>query len=204
MAGKPLTIGRSADNALVLEHGRVSREHAEVVLRMHSQPADIAVLLVDLGSKHGTAHRRLKLEHGAEVAVGHLNLVPRLPAGPVRLKPGDHDVLLAGEVWVRVGGVSIDHAATDDDDDAIPRPTRREHDVLVELCRPQYEGRDVAVPSNGTIGSRLVPPIGADRVSDLLSQLYAKYELHGTKEQNRIELIHLAINHRFVRPEDYA
>jgi hypothetical protein len=90
-------------------------------------------------------------------------------------------------------------------DDGLPAPTKRQRDVLVELCRPQFErGTAVATPSNAEIGARVQPPIRAARVSDLLSELYLKYDLRGTKEQNRISLADLALNHGFVRPEDYV
>ena len=40
-------------------------------------------------------------------------------------------------------------------------------------------------------------------MSDILSRMYLKYDLHDTKEQNRITLADLAITHRLVGPEDF-
>jgi hypothetical protein len=204
--GKPVTIGRSTDNTVALGHLLVSRDHAEVLLRVRNKPADTSVLLLDLRSKHGTTHRPLRLTTGAETPSGPLQPAPSQPAGPLRMQPGDHDVKLAGEVWIRIGGVPIDHGVTADRDYDVQEPTRRERDVLVELCRPQFgaAGVPVATPSNAQIGARVKPAIGAERVSDLLSQMYVKYDLHGTKEQNRFELVELALQHRLVRAEDYV
>jgi hypothetical protein len=77
--------------------------------------------------------------------------------------------------------------------------------VLVELCRRQFAEtqRHVVPPSNAEIGVKLTPPIKAERVSDLLSELYDKYGLRYAKEQNRLELIDLAIRGRLVRAEHY-
>ena len=61
----------------------------------------------------------------------------------------------------------------------------------------------MAPPSNGEIAARLEPPIGSDRVSDLLSELYRRYDLTGTKEQNRVQLVALAMRH-FVDAGDYG
>ena len=204
--GKPLTVGRSTDSTIAIEHLLVSRDHAEVVLRVGSTPPDTSVFLLDLRSKHGTAHRPLKTATGADTPSGPLQAAPSQPAGPLRMASGDHDVKLAGEVWIRIGGVPVDRGATGDRDYDLPDPTKREHDVLVELCRPQFgaAGSPVATPSNAQIGSRVKPSIGAERVSDLLSQMYKKYDLAGTKEQNRFRLVELALEHRLVRAEDYV
>jgi hypothetical protein len=205
-AGRPLTIGRSAENDIALAHPLVSRDHAEVLLRVRDRPMDASVFLLDLRSKHGTSHRPLKMSRGADSFSGPLRPAPSKPAMPLRLGPGDHDVKLAGEVWIRIGGVPVDFSATGDRDFDVPEPTKRERDVLVELCRPQFGaiGGPVATPSNAQIGARMKPRIGAERVSDLLSQMYVKYQLAGTKEQNRLELVELALEHRLVQAEDYV
>jgi hypothetical protein len=206
-AGKPVTIGRSTDSTICFEHLLVSRDHAEVLLRARRKPTDTSVFLLDLRSKHGTEQRQVELHNSAERAVMELQQVPSQPASPMRLEPGDHDVRLAGEVWIRIGGVRADPGATHErDDHQLPKPTPRERDVLVALCRPRFAAGavSVAAPSNAQIAATLKPPrISHDRVSDLLSQLYKKYQLHETKEQNRVSLIELALKHRFVGPADY-
>jgi hypothetical protein len=204
--GKPVTVGRSTDSTIAFEHLLVSREHAEVLMRARRKPSDTSVFLLDLRSKHGTEQRQVELQHGAERAIMELQPVPSQPASPMRLEPGEHDVRLAGEVWIRVGGVRVDPGATHErDDHQLPKPTPRERDVLVELCRPRFAAGagSVAAPSNAQIAANIVPRIGPDRVSDLLSQMYKKYDLHDTKEQNRVSLIDLALKHRFVGAADY-
>jgi hypothetical protein len=204
LAGEPITLGRAAKNTIVFDAQFVSREHAEVVLRTQDQPDEVSVLLLDEGSKHGTEHRPLALDE-TERPTAPLLPVPSQPALPLRLQPGEHDVRLAGEVWVRIGGVPVDRGDTDEHDYVVPRPTPREHDVLVELCRPRYQaGRHSATPSNAEIATRLVPMIGASRVSDILSQLYAKYGFNGTTAQNRLDVVDFAIEHRLVGPQDYV
>lgn len=204
-AGEPLTVGRANENAVMFDHVVVSREHAEILLRAHGKPGQASVMLLDLRSKHGTTHRAVTLERGATQPVGPLQLAPSHPAPPARLDPGDHDVKLANEVWLRIGGVRVDRGATGDRAFDVPAPTRRERDVLVELCRPRFfaAGTAVATPSNAQIAARLIPPIKSERVSDLVSQMYVKYDMTGTKEQNRVALVEFALEHRLVLPEDY-
>jgi FHA domain len=201
-ADRPITMGRSAGNDVVFESRLVSREHAEVVMRAHSRQADVSVWLLDLGSKNGTQYRPF-YDRGAGRPAARLRPAPRYPMGSLKLEPGDHDVLLAREVWVRIVGVPIDQDATDEHE-ILLQPTPRERDVLIELCRSRYRTVKAATPSNAEIGARLRPPIGAERVSDILSQLYVKYSLDGTKEQNRVALVDLALEHRLVGPEDYG
>ena len=205
LPGKPITVGRSSESTITFDHVLVSREHAEVLLRVRHQPAETSVFLLDLCSKHGTAHRPLRIENGVERPKQPLRPATSQPARPLRLEPGEHDVKLAGEVWMRVGAVPIDHGATCDRDRDLAKPTKREHDVLVELCRTHFDlaNGSAATPSNAEIGALVQPPIGAERVSDLVSQMYAKYELAGTKEQNRVKLVELALEYRLVRSEDY-
>ena len=198
--GETVTVGRSAESTIAFAHVFLSRSHAEIVLRVlqvAGQPASTSVLLCDMQSKHGIEHRPLSLRDDEEVeATGSLEQVPKLPARPFQLDAGDHDVRLAGEVWLRVGAVPVDGGRTSGPPEAgVPPPTARERQVLVELCRAQFFAgrRPVPSPSNSEIASHLTPPIGGARVSDLISQMYRKYKLTGTKEQNRFTLVDLAI-----------
>lgn len=201
----PVPIGREGDSAVVLGHPLVSRDHAIVLLRRR-RSEDRSVYVVDAGSRHGTEYRPIMVARGAVTPTGPLAPVPSQPARPLRLAPGDYDVRLAGEVWFQIGGVPLDVGATRDPDQQLAVPTQRERDVLVELCRPQFLSPDrrVGTPSNAQIGGALTPAIGAERVSDLLSQLYAKYDLTGTKEQNRSDLVELALRHRLVSHEHFS
>jgi FHA domain len=202
---QPVPIGREGDSAVVLGHPLVSRDHAVVLLRRR-RSEDASVYVVDAGSRHGTEYRPIAVARGAVTPSGRFASVPSQPARPLRLAAGDYDVRLAGEVWFQIGGVPLDVGATRDKEDQLAAPTQRERDVLVELCRPQFHSPDrrVGTPSNAQIGGALTPAIGAERVSDLLSQLYVKYGLAGTKEQNRSELVELALRHRLVSHEHFG
>jgi hypothetical protein len=202
---QPVSIGREGDSAVVLGHPLVSRDHAVVLLRRR-RAEDRSVYVVDAGSRHGTECRPIVVARGAVTPSGPLTPVPSQPARPLRLAAGDYDVRLAGEVWFQIGGVPLDVGATRDRDLELAAPTQRERDVLVELCRAQFLSPDrrVGTPSNAQIGGALSPPIGAERVSDILSQLYVKYGLRGTKEQNRSDLVELALRHRLVSHEHFG
>ena len=203
--GVAVRIGRWIECPIAFDHLFVSREHAEVLLRASVAPESTSVFLLDLQSKHGTEHRRVESHEGA-LPSGQLRPAPRRPAGPLQLGQGDHDVCLAREVWIRIGGVPHDPGITAEPPDDLPQPTPREHDVLVELCRPQFDSPDRAVPppTNARIAAGLTPRIGEARVSDIVSALYQKYELRGTPAQNRLELVELALRRRLVGPEHYT
>ena len=72
-----MTIGRAADNGIVLDDTRVSRCHAMLLVQ------DGAVLLLDMESSNGTS----------------VNGVPALPDEPVLLADGD--VVVIGRVLLR-------------------------------------------------------------------------------------------------------
>jgi hypothetical protein len=200
-----VTIGRAAPNTVMFDHLLISRDHAEVVMVVRGDADSTTVYLHDLWSKHGTEHRRVPVDDRDRASLA-LKPAATRPAGRAGLQAGDHDVLLAGEVWLRVGAVPVDRGVTGSRGDDLPAPTPRERDVLVELCRPRFEtpGRHVATPSNAEIGAWMRPAIKAARVSDMMSAMYVKYELSGTNVQNRLELVELALRHRLVGPADYS
>jgi hypothetical protein len=173
-------------------------------MRVYSDPDAIGVYLLDSGSKHGTEHRTAVLRHGRTVDTGRWRNAPHAPAQPVQLDAGDHDVRLAGELYVLIGGVPLDEGSTNERAD-IPEPTARQRDVLVELCRPYFESPDgpAAPASNAEIASRLKPPIRQERVSDLISEMYERYGLDGTKAQRRVFLADFARRYRLVDAGDY-
>ncbi|WP_169542233.1 FHA domain-containing protein [Solirubrobacter soli] len=191
--GAPATVGRVTGTVTFPAHREVSREHAEVTMREHTDPPAICVYLRDVDSRHGTEHRQVRLRGGVALEVGEWRAAPRVPARPAQLDAGDHDVRLARERYILIGGVPLDEGRTSDRD-LLPEPTVRQREVLVELCRPFFDdpGGYPATPSNAEIAGRLKPPIGPERVSDLLSDMYRRYDLNGTKEQNRANLVGLA------------
>jgi hypothetical protein len=201
----PATIGRSQDGTIWIQHPQVSREHAEVTVRVHDQPSATCVYLLDY-SKHGTEHRTVTLGvHGAERLAGPWQRAPRSPARAWQLDAGAHDVRLAGECCLLIGSVPVDDGSTRDREDSLPAPTVRQRDVLVELCRPFFEAPNdiVAPPTNAQIRARVKPQISEAWVSDLLGELYRLYNLHGTPAQNRVELVNLARRHDLVDASDY-
>lgn len=200
---EPVPVGRATTHPVTIAAKQVSRNHAELVRRVFGEPGDECVLLLDLRSKSGTEHRRVTRHKGAMVPAGRLQHVPVAPSRPLPLAPGDHDVLLAGDVWLLVGGVVRDAGRTlTRDGPAPPEPTPREHDLLVELCRPQFKrGTAVATPSNAEIAAAL--GVSAGYVSERLSGIYRKLGLVGTKEQNRFNLAILALSQGLVGADDY-
>jgi hypothetical protein len=200
----PATIGRGSATVTFPDEGLVSRAHAEVTMRAYSDPHAVCVYLLDSGSRHGTEHRTALLRHGRTRETGRWQEVPHAPARPVQLDAGEHDVRLAGELYVLIGGVPVDEGSTKDRAD-VPAPTRRQREVLVELCRPYFESPDgpAAPASNAEIASRLTPRIGEEYVSDLLSAMYRLYELSGTSARRRVLLVDLARRHRLVDGGDY-
>lgn len=200
----PATVGRVDGTVTFPEHRAVSREHAEVTMREYLAPPAVCVYLLDVASKHGTEHRPVRLRDGVAQEVGSWQTAPRVPARPAQLDAGEHDVRLAAERYILIGGVPLDEGRTSDRD-TVPEPTVRQRQVLVELCRPFFTapGTVVATPSNAQIAARLEPAIGPERVSDLLSELYRRYELRGTKEQNRMQLVALAQQH-LIDAGDYG
>jgi hypothetical protein len=204
-AERPLTVGRSITHPVTLDFPEVSREHLEILWRVRDEPGDESVYLLDLASNGGTQHRRLLIENAAERPLGEWQGVPSPPARPLHLAPGEHDVWLARRTFIRIGGVREDLGVTHDEREPLPPPTSREHDVLVELCREQFErGTSVATATNAEIGPRLTPPLLAGTVSEKMSTMYKKYKLEGTKEQNRVNLANIALSRGLVGPEDYA
>ncbi|MDA0178766.1 FHA domain-containing protein [Solirubrobacter phytolaccae] len=200
----PATIGRVDGTVTFPQDRQISREHAEVTVREYTDPAAVCVYLLDVASRHGTEFRAVRLRSGVTQEKGAWQPVPRVPARPAQLEAGEHDVRLAGVRFLLIGGVPLDEGRTSDRDE-LEQPTIREREVLVELCRPSFASPDAfaAPPSNAEIAARLKPPIGPERVSDLLSQLYRRYDLHGTKEQNRLQLVALAKQH-LIDAGDYA
>lgn len=203
-ARAPATIGRVEGTVTFPQHREVSREHAEVTVREYDDPHAVCVYLLDVASRHGTEHRSVRLRNGVAQEMGPWQPAARVPARPTQLDAGDHDVRLAHERYVLIGGVPLDEGRTSDRDE-LPQPTVRQRDVLVELCRPFFTtpGPAVVTPSNAEIAAAMKPPISTERVSDLLSELYRRYELHGTKEQNRARLVALATQH-LIDASDYG
>lgn len=201
----PATIGRSQDGTVQIDHPQVSREHAEVTARFHGEPLTTSVYLLDY-SRHGTEHRRVMVgTRGAGTAGGAWQKAPRAPARACQLEDGAHDIRIAGERYLLVGGVPVDDGITADREDPVTRPTVRQRQVLVELCRPFFAAPDeiVSPPTNAYIARQLDPVISEDQVSTHMTDMYKRYGIHGTSTQNRLQLVNLARKHDLVDASDY-
>jgi pSer/pThr/pTyr-binding forkhead associated (FHA) protein len=169
IAGERTVIGRDDSNDVVLaDDMAASRVHAVI----ERYPAGWTIR--DLGSANGTYVNGDRL--AAEQA----------------LRPGDE---------IRVGATSLvfrDRLAGEGDrtvtvTDAPPAITRRERDVLVELCRPLLGPGQFAQPASVTgIADALV--VSRAAVSFHLDNLYAKFQIAGRGAARRAELANAALN----------
>ena len=200
----PATIGRSDGETVLADHRHVSREHAEVTVRVHGVPPATSVYLLDY-SKHGTEHRRVRLSaHGTGLEAGPWRKAPHAPTRPHQLDDGAHDVRLAGERCVLIAGVPVDDGVTaDPTDEPVPAPTVRQRKVLVELCRPFFfkpPDKLIAPPSNAQIA--LAVDMTEERVRNHLSDMYRRYNLTGSGAP-RLALVELARTHDLVDATDF-
>lgn len=165
--GPAVTIGRAADNTVVLDHdGHVSSLHA--ALQAYGQGWAIR----DLGSTNGTTvgGERLvserALRHGDTIRIGRTLLTFRR-AG---------DTVIAPTTAPR----------------AAPELTRRERDVLVALCRPLFSGEVFTEPASARdIAAALV--VSEAAVKQHLLRLYDKFGLDPTGTRRRVELANEAL-----------
>jgi hypothetical protein len=200
----PATIGRT-DGSILLAHPQVSREHAEVTVRVHGAPAATSVYLLDY-SKHGTEHRRVTRDtHGPGRPAGTWVKAPQSPARPCQLDEGFHDVRIAKELCLLIGGVPVDDGMTADRDETVIAPTVRQRQVLVELCRPFFNqpGLIKAPPTNAEIAQRIDPPMTEEGVRNHLSDMYKRYKIVGSSGQNRLTLVSVALENDLVDASDY-
>jgi len=199
----PATIGRSIGETVLTDHPHVSREHAEVTVRVHGVPPATSVYLLDY-SKHGTEHRRVALSvHGTGQGASEWRKAPQAPGRPHQLDDGAHDVRLAGERCVLIAGVPVDDGMTADrDDDPVDPPTIRQRKVLVELCRPFFNSgeRVIAPPTNAQIA--LAVDMNEERVRNHLRDLYRRYEITGAAAP-RVDLVEFARTHALVDATDF-
>jgi hypothetical protein len=175
LAGPSVTIGRGEGNGVVLEHdGQVSSMHAV----LQSYGAGWAVR--DLGSTNGTvvAGERLiaerALRHGDTIQVGSTRMVFRGTAG----------------------GTAPTTAPR-----RPPELTRREHDVLVALCRPLFSGAVFTEPATARdVAAALV--VSEAAVKQHLLRLYDKFDLDPASTRRRVELANAALQRGAVKPAE--
>lgn len=171
------TIGRGDENTVVLPDLTVSQLHA--VLERYGP----GWCVHDVGSTNGTFvnGERIREEHrlrsGDEIRVGRSRLVFRSP---------------------------VAHQVRDTETaEGPPDLTRREHDVLVALCRPMA-GADAFNPPAGIrrIAEELV--VSEAAVKFHLGNLYDKFAIHDTTGSRRVRLANEAVRRRAVTMADLA
>lgn len=167
LEGERLSIGQSASNDLPLPFDRtVSRVHA--VLELVASRWCVR----DLGSRNGTFVNGERiwgerpLRSGDEIRVGGVRLVARLEDQTVR----------EDETVVAESG---------------PDLTRREHEVLVALCRPMFSSEVFREPASiRQMAGELFVTEAA--IKQHLSRLYDKFGIH-EREARRTRLANEAI-----------
>jgi len=105
MTETEMTIGRGADNHIVLADSQASRHHAKFICD------DTGVRIVDLGSANGTfvnddrlrSNQPVQLNDGDHLRIGQTLLIFNRKPGGVRKKaepepPGDIDLAVGGDV----------------------------------------------------------------------------------------------------------
>ena len=165
--GDRLTIGTSTQNDLILEDEMVSRLHA--VLEHYTSGWSIR----DMGSRNGTFLNRERLmgeqalRPGDEIRLGDTRLVYR--AEPAKETPSATRAVQAP-----------------------PELTRRERDVILELCRPVLSGSLLTEPSTvREMAEALV--VTESAVKKHLGRLFDKFGLSGDRERRRGRLAAEAI-----------
>jgi pSer/pThr/pTyr-binding forkhead associated (FHA) protein len=167
LSGDRLTIGQASSNDLALPFDRtVSRVHA--VLEVMASRWCVR----DLGSRNGTfvngerIWNERPLRTGDEIRVGTVRLIARID---------ETDVGADETVGAESG----------------PTLTRREHEVLVALCRPMFSGDVFREPASiRQIASELFVTEAA--VKQHLSRLYDKFRVYD-REGRRARLANEAI-----------
>jgi DNA-binding transcriptional ArsR family regulator len=162
-----ITIGKAADNIVALDDPLVSRLHAVI----DRYPGGWTIR--DLGSKNGTSvngeqlHGERALRPGDEIGVGESRLIFRTDE--------------TSETPSATRGVQ-----------AAPEITRREKDILLELCRPVLEGSLLSEPATvQEIADALV--VTASAVKKHLGRLYDKFGLDDNAQRRRGRLAAEAI-----------
>jgi hypothetical protein len=169
------TIGRAQGNSIVLGADlQVSALHAIL------EPVGSGWCVRDLGSRNGTL----------------LGGEPILGARALR----HGDVLVLGQTRVTFRAEVQANLPRTVGSAPPPELTRREHDVLVSLCRPLFSDQAFAEPaSTRAIATELVVTEAA--VQQHLLRLYAKFDLHDGPRR-RVLLANEAIRRNAVTLND--
>jgi hypothetical protein len=178
LEGERVTIGKTGSCTIPVAWDRaVSRVHAVLERFAGGQ-----WVIRDLSSRNGT------FVNGERLAAER----PLHPFDEIRV--GDTLLSFRGDPSLEVPTAT---AATQPP----PELTRREHDVLVELCRPMLLGEVFREPATAReIAAALV--VSEDAVKQHLRNLYRKFRIHEGEERRRIRLANEAIRRGGVGPSD--
>jgi pSer/pThr/pTyr-binding forkhead associated (FHA) protein len=178
LPGDDASIGRAESNPVPLPaDSAVSRVHA-VITRYGD-----AWCVKDLGSTNGT----------------YLNGQRVMSEQPLR--PGDEIRVGTTRLVFRSAGTRSDSGATARVTARVPELTKRERNVLVELCRPLLGAESFAQPAgNREIGTRLY--VGEAAVKFHLANLYMKFGIDDTTGSRRAQLANTAIRDGLVTRAD--
>src|SRR5215471_1466301 len=176
LGGSEVTIGRGAENVVVIEEDdTVSRYH--LVLKAVGSSWDVR----DVGSANGTLLNGERLTHEVILRDGD-----ELRVGNTRLKYLNPN---AGR----------DPATTTRTIDEPPRITQTEHKVLIYLCLPLLDGNRFTPPASAVEIADAVHT-GRAAVSNHLVALYQKFDIPEGPDR-RAELANAAMYRRAVTME---
>lgn len=172
LAGQRLTVGRDPGNDIVVADD-------ETVSRLHAVVENLGPgwCVRDAGSANGTfvngdrLNGERLLHAGDELGIGGTRIVYRSSA-----KPSSRPTVTA---------------------ESPPVLTRREHDVLIALCRPLRSGEPFAQPASiQTLAAQLF--VSEAAVKFHLGNLYDKFGIHEGDGPRRVRLANEAIRRRAV------
>jgi pSer/pThr/pTyr-binding forkhead associated (FHA) protein len=177
LIGDHLTIGRKPENDITIDWDKaVSRRHAELELVAESW------FVTDLDSANGTFVNGAKVDRKRALRVG--------------------DELRIGDTCLWLHGMTSSEPLSDTAVSAKPPElSRKQTEVLRELCRPQ--ARDPRSPCATTKGIAGRMFVGEAAVKAHLSALYLKFDIPEIGQQRRAMLAKKAWDTGAVRGTDF-
>jgi pSer/pThr/pTyr-binding forkhead associated (FHA) protein len=177
LIGEHLTIGRKPENDITIDWDKaVSRRHAELELVAESW------FVTDLDSANGTFVNGAKVDRKRALRVG--------------------DELRIGDTSLWLYGMTSSEPLSDTAVSAKPPElSRKQTEVLRELCRPQaHDPRSPCATTKGIAGRMFV---GEAAVKAHLSALYLKFDIPEIGQQRRALLAKKAWDTGAVRATDF-
>lgn len=176
LEGERLTVGRSASSDIAVQGDTaVSRLHAAF------ERYGSGWCVRDLGSANGTFVNGKRL------------------TGEVHVDAGDE--IRVGSTRMVFRARDTEPAAPTDKADGPPTLTKREHEVLVALCRPMLSGQ--AFPQPATVRDLAALFVVSEAAIKFhLGSLYNKFDLVDEGEARRVRLANEAVRRRAVTLSD--